>query len=146
LPEGNLDPTHYRRIHHHLFQDIYTWAGQYRTVRIAKQANSFCYPEHIPSQMDALFLKLQDADAFAGLSDEAFLDNLTPFLGELNAIHPFREGNGRTQLTFLGLIGENSGHPFYFEKLDPETYLPAIIASYFGKLQPLRNELRKLLA
>ena len=145
LPEGDFDPAHYRRIHHHLFQDVYAWAGQYRTVRIAKQANSFCYPEHIPAQMDALFEKLQHAEAFAGLDQEAFLDNLTPFLSELNAIHPFREGNGRTQLAFLGLIGEHSGHPFHFERLDRETYLPAVIASYFGKLQPLRGELRKLL-
>lgn len=146
LPEGDFDSPHYCRVHHHLFQDVYTWAGQYRTVRISKEGNSFCYPEHIPAQMDALFQKLRDAEIFAGLGLESFLDNLTPFLSELNAIHPFREGNGRTQLAFLGLIGETSGHPFHFERLKRETYLPAVIDSYFGKLQPLRDELRKLLA
>ena len=125
LPEGEFDPTHYRRIHHHLFQDVYTWAGQYRTVRTSKEGNSFCYPEHIPAQMDALFQKLQGARALTGLGQEAF--------------------NGRTQLAFLGLIGETSGHPFHFENLNRETYLPAVIASYFGKLQTLRDELKKLL-
>jgi cell filamentation protein len=145
LPQGDFDPAHFRRIHHHLFQDVYTWAGQYRTVRIAKGDNSFCYPEHIPAQMDTLFQKIQTVEAFAGLDQEAFLDRLTPFLSELNAIHPFREGNGRTQLSFIGLLGEHSGHPFHFEKLNRDTYLPAVIASYFGKLQPLRHELRKLL-
>jgi cell filamentation protein len=95
--------------------------------------------------MDALFRKLQGAEAFAGLDQEIFLDRLTPFLSELNAIHPFREGNGRTQLSFIGLLGEHSGHPFHFEKLNRDIYLPAVIASYFGKLQPLRDELRKIL-
>ena len=75
LPEGDFDPAHYCRVHHHLFQDVYTWAGQYRTVRISKEGNSFCYPEHIPAQMDALFQKLRDAEIFAGLGLESFLDN-----------------------------------------------------------------------
>ena len=52
LPDGDFDPVHYRRIHHHLFQDVYPWAGQYRNVRISKGGNSFCYPEHISAQMD----------------------------------------------------------------------------------------------
>jgi cell filamentation protein len=110
-----------------------------------KGGNSFCYPEHISAQMDALFHPFQRADVFAGLAQDAFLDRLTPFLGELNAIHPFREGNGRTQLSFIGLLGEHSGHPFHLEELSRETYLPAVIDSYFGKLPRLRDELRKLL-
>jgi cell filamentation protein len=145
LPEGDFDPPHYCRIHHHLFQDVYTWAGEYRTVRTSKEGNSFCYPEHIPAQMDALFEKLRNAEAFAELGCEAFLNKFTPFLSELNAIHPFREGNGRAQLALMGLVGESSGNPFHFERLNRETFLPAVINSYFGKLQPLREELRKLL-
>ena len=58
---------------------------------------------------------------------------------------PFREGNGRTQRSFIGLLGEHSGHPFHFEKLNRETYLAAVIDSYFGNLPPPRDELRKLL-
>jgi cell filamentation protein len=145
LPEGDFDPPHYRRIHHHLFQDVYIWAGQYRTVRISKGGNSFCYPEHIPAQMDALFRKLSGGGAFARPGLDAFLDTLCPFLSELNAIHPFREGNGRVQLAFVGLIGETFGRPFHFEKLSRETYLSAVVASYFGRLQPLRDELTTLL-
>jgi len=145
LPEGNFDPPHYCRIHHHLFQDVYAWAGHNRTVRIAKGGNSFCYPEHIAAQMDLLFPNLQHPEDFVSVEPETLLHNVTTFLGELNAIHPFREGNGRTQLAFLSLIGEFSGHPFHFEELNRATYLPAVIASYFGNLQPLRDELRKRL-
>jgi len=48
LPAGRLSVTHYRRVHHHLFQDVYAWAGKFRTVRLSKGASTFCYPEHIP--------------------------------------------------------------------------------------------------
>lgn len=146
LPEGIFDPAHYCRVHHHLFQDVYNWAGQYRTVRTSKGGNAFCYPEHIADQMDALFRGLRHGEIFLGSSGEIFLERITVFLGELNAIHPFREGNGRTQLTFVGLIGASYGHPFRFERLNRETFLPAIIASYFRNWQPLQNELRTLLA
>ena len=47
LPDGNLDFAHYCAIHRHLFQDVYEWAGQPRTVRISKGGNPFCFPENI---------------------------------------------------------------------------------------------------
>jgi cell filamentation protein len=47
LPNGRLSGRHYRVIHHHLFQDVYAWAGKFRSVRISKGGNVFCYPEHI---------------------------------------------------------------------------------------------------
>src|SRR5262245_28163996 len=55
FPFGRLSVAHYRAIHRHLFQDVYEWAGQYRTVRISMGDSMFCYPEHIPAQMRALF-------------------------------------------------------------------------------------------
>jgi hypothetical protein len=61
LPKGRFGPAHYRAVHHHLFGDVYTWAGRYRTVRTAKGGNVFCYPEHIEAQMDALFARLRAA-------------------------------------------------------------------------------------
>jgi len=87
LPEGNFDPAHYCRIHHHLFQDVYDWAGEYRTVRTSKGGNLFCYPENIAVQMDDLYTRLRGGGAFANLSREAFLDHLTSFLAETER-HP----------------------------------------------------------
>ena len=83
LPEGPFDSAHYCRIHHHLFQDVYAWAGQYRTVRTSKGGNAFCYPEHIPGQMDALFRDLQNGKVFEGCSQEAFLEKIASFLGQV---------------------------------------------------------------
>lgn len=145
LPEGDFDPEHYCRIHRHLFQDVYEWAGQYRTVRTSKGGNVFCYPENIAAQMDSLFGSIRGLEVFRGVTSEMFLEHGARFLGELNAIHPFREGNGRSQLSFLGLIGATVGHALVFERLDRNSFMPAMIASYSGNCQALKAELRKLL-
>lgn len=63
LPDGLLDFAHYKAIHHHLFQDVYQWAGQSRTVRISKGGNPFCFPENIESQAAKLFDDLRSADS-----------------------------------------------------------------------------------
>jgi cell filamentation protein len=145
LPTGEFDPAHYRKVHHHLFQDVYEWAGQYRTVGTSKGGNAFCYPEHIPQQMENLFQTIRGGAAFFGKSNQEFAREAARFLGELNAIHPFREGNGRSQLAFMGLIASAAGHPLKFERLDKSTFLPAMIESYFRKYRALNGELEKLL-
>ncbi|MGD1062211.1 MAG: Fic family protein [Terracidiphilus sp.] len=144
LPHGTFDPAHYCSIHHHLFQDVYEWAGRYRTVRTSKGGNAFCYPEHISAQMDALFRTIRGGEAFAGNSRNEFLREAARFLGELNAIHPFREGNGRAQLAFLGLIGAAAGRPFAFERIDRNAFLQAMIESFLGRTEGLTAELGKL--
>jgi cell filamentation protein len=145
LPHGKFDPAHYCSIHHHLFQDVYEWAGQYRTVRTSKGDNAFCYPEHIPAQMGGLFRSIRGGEAFAEKSRSEFLREAARFLGEMNAIHPFREGNGRAQLAFLGLIGTKAGHPFAFERIDRNAFLQAMIESFLGNFEGLTAELGKLL-
>lgn len=96
LPVGRLSVTHYAAIHHHLFQDIYAWAGRFRTVRIAKDGSAFCYPENIANEMKQLFGVLKQKRHLQMLSLERFANEAAAFLSTLNAIHPFREGNGRT--------------------------------------------------
>jgi cell filamentation protein len=144
LPKGRFGPAHYRAVHHHLFGDVYTWAGRYRTVRTAKGGNVFCYPEHIEAQMDALFARLRAAP-FRGRPADEFLTAAASFLAELNAIHAFREGNGRTQLAFMRLVSLRAGHPFDFTKLRPRAFLAAMIKSFSDEREPLRAELRRLL-
>src|SRR6266850_3587203 len=60
LPNGRLGVAHYRAIHRHLFQDVYSWAGQFRTVTMSKRGNTFCHPENIRREMDRLFGSLRD--------------------------------------------------------------------------------------
>ncbi|AZU03685.1 filamentation induced by cAMP protein Fic [Glycocaulis alkaliphilus] len=144
LPAGRLGARHYCRVHHHLFQDVYSWAGEFRTVRLAKAGSMFCYPEHIPDQMARLFGFLRGEHFLAGLERDLFIQGLTRFLSELNAIHPFREGNGRSQLTFAALLAYRAGWEMDLARLNPDAILLAMIESFHGNEMPLRNELARL--
>jgi cell filamentation protein len=146
LPDGRFDPRHYRAVHRHLFQDVYRWAGKYRTVRTAKDRSVFCYPENIESEMERLFLTLS-AEAFAkGSNFDRFVAAAAEFLAELNAIHPFREGNGRTQLSFLYLLGVRAGWSLDMTKVRAGPFMEAMVRSFAGDLEPLRGEIACLRA
>jgi cell filamentation protein len=146
LPRGRFSATHYRAIHRHLFQDIYEWAGRDRTVRISKGESTFCYPEHIAREMQQLFAWLKAENFLTNLDSPAFAAKAARFLSELNAIHPFREGNGRTQLIFVALIAEQAGHPLDLDKLDPAATLDAMIQSFGGDEVPLRDLIAALIS
>ncbi len=144
LPAGRFDPSHYRAIHRHMFRDVYAWAGRYRTVRTTKANATFCFPEHIERSMDVLFRRLVGPPFTSGGSPEAFDAAAADFMAELNAIHPFREGNGRTQLIFLHLIAARAGHPIEVGRVRRATFLPAMIASFAGDLGGLTAEIARL--
>ena len=61
-------------------------------------------------------------------------------------IHPFREGDGRTQLYFIRLLGLRAGHPLGSEAVEPQAFLRAMIESYYGKTEALVDELERMLA
>jgi cell filamentation protein len=145
LPEGNLDFAHYKAVHHHLFQDVYEWAGKARTVRMSKGGNSFCFPENIESQAAQLFGELEEDDFLQGLDVPTFADKAAHFLAELNAIHAFREGNGRSQLTFFTLLADYAGHSIDLDNFDPHKMLAAMIASFEGDETKLANAIKDLI-
>ncbi len=144
LPAGRFGPAHYRAVHRHLFQDVYSWAGCYRTVRTAKDGNAFCYPEHIDANMRKLFDRLKAPPFTGGAGFHAFIEGATDFLADLNAIHPFRDGNGRSQLSFLHLVALRAEHPLSLHKVRRATMIPAMIASFAGDTRLLVDELAKL--
>lgn len=145
LPNGRFGPAHYRAVHKHLFGDVYTWAGRYRTVRTAKGGNVFCYPENIDKEMTKLFGRLRKGALHVPGSPSVFTEAAASFLAELNAIHAFREGNGRTQLAFLRLVSVRAGYAFDVTKLRHGPFLDAMIKSFHGSTGGLESELRRLL-
>jgi cell filamentation protein len=114
-------------------------------VRISKGDSAFCYPEHIVRQMKDLFDGLKRRNFLRNLSADEFASQATAFLATLNAIHPFREGNGRTQTTFLLLLADRADHPLDLNQLVPERFLQAMIASFEGDEGRLRSEIRMLI-
>ena len=146
LPAGRFGPTHYCRIHRHLFQDVYRWAGRYRTIATSKGGNLFCRPQFIEREMTRLFGGLNSADFRPGSSRDASINSVAGFLSDLNAIHPFREGNGRSQLAFLHLVALRADHPLELERIKPAAFLAAMISSFAGDVEPLSEQLSTLLA
>jgi cell filamentation protein len=145
LPEGDLDFAHFCAVHRHLFQDVFDWAGRSRTVRISKQGSAFCFPEHIDAQANKLFSDLRAKRYFVALSAEEFAESAAHFLAELNAIHAFREGNGRTQLAFFALLADRAGYSVDLERLDPAPMLDAMIASFDGDESKLTAIIQRLI-
>lgn len=145
LPVGKLDVGHYCAIHRHLFQDVYEWAGKFRDVRISKGGSAFCYPEYIEQQMETLFDEIRGESYLGELSPDEFANKAAHFLSTLNAIHPFREGNGRVQTSFLLMLADNAGHPLDLTKLVPERFMDAMVASFENDESLLELEIKGLL-
>jgi cell filamentation protein len=114
-------------------------------VRITKGSDLFALPEHIDPYLRALLADLDHEDRLRGLSREQFLERLTHYYAEINAVHPFREGNGRAQRAFLGQIAKAAGHPIAWVQLDAERNIRGAHESHRGENSLLREMLDDLL-
>src|ERR1700759_2271368 len=99
-PDGNFDLSHLRAIHRHLFQDVYDWAGEIRTVEISKDGHQFQFQRVIQTGMSDVHRRLVAADFLSGLDLAPFAERAGEIIGDINYVHPFREGNGRTQMQY----------------------------------------------
>ena len=101
---GQFNLAHLQRIHLALFQDIYDWAGEIRTVDISRGNSRFANVRFIEAAANDIFNKLARENWLKGLDADALSKRLAHYLSEINALHPFREGNGRVQRIFICLL------------------------------------------
>ncbi|MED4954512.1 cell filamentation protein Fic [Paenibacillus macerans] len=141
--KGNFDLAHLRRIHEYIFGDIYDWAGQIRWVNIAK-GNMFCNYEYIESNANELFAKLKKENYLKGLSADEIPLRLSYYLGEINVLHPFREGNGRTQRLFVEYLAEQAGYSVDFSQVSDKLMIEASAASFLCDYSKM-NEIFKMI-
>ena len=113
-------------------------------MNIAKGGSPFCRIEFIDSEMTRLLNALSNEKHLKGLNYAAVATRAAHYLIELNAIHPFREGNGRTQHAFLGLLLENAGHARDLSKIDPQRLLQAAIDGFNGDEAPMIDVISNL--
>ena len=118
IPSGNFDLKHLRAIHRHLFQDIFDWAGEIRTVEISKDDSQFQFRQYIETGMADVHRRLVASDFLKGLKPGEFSTEAAKIIGDVNYVHPFREGNGRTQLQYLKQLSERAGHPLDLTRID----------------------------
>lgn len=106
--KGNFDFDYLKSIHKFLFQDIYKWAGIPRTCAIAKN-NLFCLPEYIGSYASDVFNNLSKEKYYINYDYDIKLNKLVDLFSDINALHPFREGNGRSQREFIEALAKING-------------------------------------
>lgn len=130
--------------HRHIFGDVYDWAGQLRTVSIGKGA-LYCLPQDLVTTAHKVFAQLARDRYLHGRERAAFVDGVTALLADINALHPFREGNGRTQRAFLAQLSRDAGYRVRWTDLDPETNNAASAAAHrHGDKTLLREMLDRL--
>lgn len=127
--KGRFDFNHLKTIHKYIFQDLYSWAGKTRTVDIGK-SNLFCPVQNISAYAESIFDSFA-RDCFANRHDpERFIHAFTDHYADMNALHPFREGNGRSQREFARELCLYCGYEFDLTKTTHEQMLDASIWSF----------------
>ncbi len=125
VPLGDFDLAHLKAIHRHLFQDIYDWAGDIRTVEISKGGSQFQFRQYIETGMADVHRRIEAAKYFKGLTPGAFAERAGEIIGDVNYVDPFRDGNGRVQLQYLKQLAERAGHPIDLTRLHAVSWLAA---------------------
>ena len=133
VPTGDFDLAHLNAIHRHPFKDVYAWAGDVRTVELAKDGSRFQPRGFIAAGMADIHRRIVAAGYFRGSTPVEFAEGAGPELGDVNHVHPFREGNGRTQLQDLKQRAARAGHAIGLTRIDRPAWLDAACRSYAGE-------------
>ena len=136
---GQFDLAHLQRIHLALFQDIYGWAGKIRTVDISRGNSRFANVRFIESAANETFKKLARENWLKGLDADPLSKRLAHYLSEINALHPFREGNGRIQRIFISQLSQAAGYQLDYSDLEHEQIYQAMELAFNGDESILAN-------
>lgn len=138
---GNFDKEHYLSIHRYLFEDIYPFAGKLRQENISKGEFRFAQWEYIEQELERLLEELKKEKYLEGLDKEQLAKRLAYYLSELNVLHPFREGNGRTNREFIRQLALKNGYNLNLKKVDARKTLEASVESIVdtSKLEEIIN-------
>ena len=142
---GKHDLEHLKAIHKHIFQDLYEWAGKARTITLSKGETGFAPAQNIDSFGNEVFRNLKNENHLKGMDREKFTERAAHYFGEINALHPFREGNGRTQREFIASVAQNAGYSFDWSRLTQQEMIDASKHSFAVDSSQLKTLLDKAL-
>ena len=143
--KGNFNLAHLCKIHEYLFQDVYEWAGEIRSVDIIRGDSRFCNVRQIQSYSNTVFSALAAEKYLNNLESTALARRLAHYLSEINAIHPFREGNGRVQRIFISQLAEQAGYSLDYSALGQEEIYSVMQSSFLGNEKPLADLILKII-
>lgn len=130
--KNNFNTAHLKAVHQYIFQDVYPWAGKFRTVNISKGGHSFARADFVEPALDDLFRKLAKENLLLQIDSPTFINRAAFFLGEINAAHPFREGNGRTQREFIRQLATEAGYTITWGRITRDQMTAASRASFLA--------------
>ncbi|HDX1051033.1 TPA: Fic family protein [Pasteurella multocida] len=137
--KGKFNLAHLKAIHKHLFQDVYSWAGNVRDGYLQKGEQDFTMGYRIVPEAEKLFDQLKKEQFLKKTSPEQIAGRLAYYMGEINAIHPFREGNGRTQRVFISQLAKEAGYELNFKNVTQEQMIEASIQAHRLNYKPLEK-------
>ncbi|MCC8123226.1 MAG: Fic family protein [Oscillospiraceae bacterium] len=141
---GHFGFAHLCSIHRFLFQDIYEWAGKPRSDGfLSKGGTLFVRGDTIADTAKTLFSKLEEEHKLRNLPKEQFIERLAYYMGEVNALYPFREGNGRTAREFFRTLSLSAGYQLDYRLASKKELLDADIQAYIKNYSPLIAILNK---
>lgn len=129
--KGNFDFNHFKKIHEFLFCDLYDWAGQIRKVDISKKRTRFLDADSINDISEKTFSKVARG-YFENVSFDDFVQRIAELYNDVNFIHPFREGNGRTQRIYFTQLIRHFGYDINFSEVDTDYLMIATIRASQG--------------
>jgi cell filamentation protein len=133
-------------MHKIIFEDIYEWAGQIRRGDFLSKGNSiFCRGQYIVENAKVIFENILKENNLLGLNKSKFIERMAYYMGEINALHPFREGNGRTVREFFRQLSLNAKYTLDFSKTEKDDLLTADIDAFNGKYDRLIYILEKVI-
>lgn len=125
--KGNFDKEHLSKIHKHLFDNLYDWAGQSRDTVSRKWyideigqrcRTTFCHPDEMDQVFSSVSKILTDTNNLKNIqSSEKLIEALVNIHQQLNHAHPFPEGNGRTLQVFMQQLAKEAGHNLDYTKV-----------------------------
>ena len=144
-PFENVDFDYYKDLHRQIFGDLYDWAGTVRKVNISKKGTVFCDFSELEKVGNLKFERLIKQSFLKGFTTERFLDELTELYSDLNLLHPFREGNGRTLRLFVTLLVRNTDRNISWNSCDSDLLTIATIKAAQGDLTMLRRVFEEII-
>ena len=145
VPQGSFTFERLEETHRYVFQDVYDWAGKVRVTDLYKAAetggplNRFTPVQAIEAEAERIFAPLARADALKGLDPQAFAKRAADLFADINQLHPFREGNGRTQRAFVSALAREAGHELAFDVVSRERMLEASVQASQGQKGMMRR-------
>lgn len=137
--KGNFDLEHYKSIHKFLFEDLYSWAGELRKINISKKGTNFANADELEYLCTECFQRLKENNYYRNTDFDSFVENIVDLYCTLNILHPFREGNGRTERIFISQLIRFNGYDIDFSDIDTDYLMFATIQSAQGITDNLVN-------